>query len=133
MYYYDNANMIHEYYYTREQIVENIINDGKITNDGYYWYPNFININLKEGNEKDYEYYYPRELFKYKLYFSRYELKIYLSKIKLDYDIDDMYRKSIKFYENNISLININNINKKLPNVDFTLNELIDCFEYLNE
>lgn len=131
--YLNKNNMIIEYEYCREQIVENILCDGKKTNDGFYWYPNFSYENLLEGNCKDYEFYYPREMFKFKLYFSKSEIEAYLAKNKINnFDIDFMFRKSIQFYDNNKNLIEYKNINKKLPNVEFTLNELIDCFEYLN-
>ena len=125
--------MIIEYEYCREQIAENILCDGKKTNDGFYWYPSFIYENSLEGNCKDYEFYYPREMFKFKLYFSEDDIKAYLSKKKIDnFDIDFMFRKSIQFYDNNKELKKYKNINIKLPGVEFTLNELIDCFEYLN-
>lgn len=124
--------MINEYKFSRKKLVELIKNNNKITHDGFYWYPNFILENVIPGNEKDYEYYYPREFFKYKMYFSTNDLEAYLALEKIsDYNADGMYRKSFDFYDKNKDLCNIKNIKKKIPDVDFTIENLIDCYEYI--
>lgn len=124
--------MINEYKFSREKIISLIKSYNKRTRDGFYWYPNFILENLIQGNEKDYEYYYPRDFFKYKMYFSDNDIDAYLSKEKIsDYNSDSMYRKSYDFYDKNKDLCNIKNIKKRLPDVDFTIENLIDCYEYI--
>lgn len=123
--------MINEYKLSREKIVDMIKSNNNRTHDGFYWYPKFILENLIQGNEKDYEYYYPRDFFKYKMYFSNNDIDAYLSKKKLMFNIDSMYRKSFDFFDKNKDLINIDNIKKNIPSVDFTIENLIDCYEYI--
>lgn len=107
-----------------------LIKYSKKTPDGYYWYPNFHNLCLKSGKNSDDGYYYDRKLFEYKLYFKPEELEAFVSKKKIDIDIDFMYRKSIKFYENNKELKYLD-LKDNIPSSDYNLHELIDCFEYI--
>ena len=103
------------------------------TKEGYYWCPDFLNKNLNEGGLNDDEkYFYDRDLFKYKMYFSEEEINVYLSEKMCEFDIDQMYRKACLFHETNKELKK-NKIKDKVGNYLFTLEELIDCFEYIHK
>ena len=124
--------MIKYYKYKRYEIVEKIKKEKK-TPDGYYWCPFFLEINLDDnGLNFDDEYFYDRELFKYKMYFSEIELDVYLSKNMCMFDVDDMYRKSCLFHESNKSLVN-HKLTEKVDNYLCNVMELIECFEYLHK
>lgn len=116
------------YRYSREEIVE-IIKKCDKTKDGFYWCPKFRILNIDEGDKKD-DYYYNRELFRFKLYFSDDEINLYLSKDRLDYNFLDFYRKSTRFYETNKNIVSLN-INDYIAKKKFKVGELIDCFEFI--
>lgn len=116
------------YRHSREEIVKTIRNCEK-TKDGFYWCPKFRILNLDVGNIKD-DYYYKRELFEYKMYFSEKEIGVYLSKERLDYSFLDLYKKSQRFYENNKNIQSLN-INDYVFKNKFKVGELIDCFEFI--
>lgn len=116
------------YKYSREEIVK-IVKQCKKTKDGYYWCPKFRFLNLDVGNNKD-DYYYNREMFRFKMYFSDNELNVYLSKDRLDYNFLDFYRKSCRFYETNKNIDSLD-IDDYVIGKKFKLGELIDCFEFI--
>lgn len=121
--------MINLYKFNRNDII-NLIKAQKKTNDGHYWYPNFDDINEMKGNENDDEYYYARELFKHKMYFTVADIEIYLSKKKMKVNIDVKYRKALRFYEINKELKKFK-IDDIVPPNEFTVAELIDSYEYI--
>lgn len=115
------------YKYSRNEIVE-LIKKSPKTCDGYYFFPNFFYYNFKQGNinnENDSKYYYKRDKFKDKICFNVYDINCYLSTSKINYDIikmqfvDNQIKNIIKDFENL-------GLKDKIPNEDYTLNDLID-------
>ena len=121
--------MINHYKLDRNDII-NLIKNNQKTRDGNYWYPYFDEINEEKGKKNDCDYYYPREMFKHKMYFTDEDVELYLSKEKKDINMDAKYRKSLQFYETNKELKSLNISDLVLPN-EFTVEELIDSYEYI--
>lgn len=121
--------MIKNYAISRKDFLL-LIKYSEKTKDGYYWYPIFPEICSKNGHISDEEYYYDREYFIHKLYFKPEELDAFLSKKKMEFDIENMYRKSIMFYDTNKELKYLK-LEDTIPGSEFKLYELIDCFEYI--
>jgi hypothetical protein len=124
--------MIGYYKYTRDQIVKYIKKSQK-TCDGYYFAPRFDILNSKTGNldgENDKVYYFPREYFNNKICFSEDDIGAYLSKKKIDYDIEKMNKLDNAIYDV-IKDIRYLNLEDEVDNKDFNLNELIDTTIYI--
>lgn len=122
--------MLNYYNLSRTELVK-LIKSSNRTLDGNYWFPRFLELNLEKGKQNDTGYYYEREYFKYKMYFTRNDIKTFLSKKKVrKFDIDELYRKSCMFYDTNKELFTLD-INDFIPGRDYKLCELIDCFEYI--
>lgn len=119
-----------KYIFSRDDIVM-LIKKNKKTKDGNYWCPNIINIILIKGKVDDNKYFYERSLFKYKLYYSELDIEILLSEEPLsEIDIDEWYRKSLRFYDTNKELTDFD-INECIPGQEFTIEELIDTYDFL--
>lgn len=124
--------MLQNYKYTREEIIETIKKKNEKTKEGYYWCPYFIEMNMDEnGLNCDDKYFYDRDVFKYKMYFSEKEMEAYISEKVCFVNIDDMYRKSCLFHETNYELKD-HKLKDKVKNYLFNVEELIECFEYLH-
>lgn len=117
------------YKFTREDIVKKIKSYDKQTNDGHYWFPIFDEVNEERGITTD-DYYYPREMFKNKLYFTEDDIKLYLAKRKQRVNMDLKYRKALRFYDINKEL-KLYHVNDKVPPNEFTVGELIDAYEFI--
>ena len=84
--------MLTYYNLSRVELVKLIKSSNK-TFDGNYWFPRFLELNFEKGKQSDSDYYYDREYFKYKMYFTRKDIEIFLSKKRNNkFDIDDFYR-----------------------------------------
>ena len=116
--------------FSREELVS-FIKKGEKTQDGHYWCPRVYLILEINGDIKDEKYIYERNMFKHKLYYTKQDIEIFLeTEALLDIDVDDLYRKSYKFYETNKELT-ILSIKDKIPGKEFTLEELIDTYEFM--
>lgn len=120
--------MINHYKLSREDIVK-LIKSEETTKDGHYWYPYFDDLNEIKGQKED-NYYYPREMFKHKLYFTNEDIELYLAKKKMNINMDVKYRKGIRFYDINKELKNLK-LNDVVPPNQFSISELIDAYEYI--
>ena len=121
--------MLNSYNLSRIELVKLIKSSNK-TLDGNYWFPRFLELAFEKGRQND-PYYYTREYFRYKMYFNKDEINIFLAKErKNDFDIEEMYRKSLMFYDVNKELSTLG-INDYIPTQKYKLCELIDCFEYI--
>lgn len=120
--------MINHYKFSREDIVK-IIKTKDKTEDGHYWFPDFDDFNELKGNKED-SYYYSRDMFKHKMYFTDEDIQLYTAKKKKNTDIDFKYRKAVRFYEINKELKSFN-VNDIVPPNKFTVAELIDAYEYI--
>lgn len=121
--------MLNNYKFTRENIVKQITSFDEATQDGHYWFPLFDEINEEKGENLD-DYFYPREMFKHKMYFTKEDIRLYLSKRKERINMDVKYRKALRFYETNKELKRFN-VKDIVPPNEFTVGELIDAFEYI--
>ena len=124
--------MLQNFKYKREEIIELLKKESEKTQEGYYWFPKFIEMNMDEnGLNDDDKYFYDRDLFKYKMYFNDKEIEAYLSEKVCFINIDDMQKKSFLFYETNYELKE-HKLKNKVKNYLFNIEELIECFEYLH-
>lgn len=121
--------MLNNYKFTRENVVKQITSFDEATRDGHYWFPLFDEINEEKGENLD-DYFYPREMFKHKMYFTKEDIRLYLSKRKERINMDVKYRKALRFYETNKELKRFN-VKDIVPPNEFTVGELIDAFEYI--
>lgn len=109
-----------------------IILKSQQTPDGYYWCPRFRELLTINGDAYDGEYYYDRSIFKDSVYFSTYDLDIFLSRIKKDFDVDEYKQKKSDFLSKNEDILNIKDVNSLIPPVNsYSISELIDGYEYL--
>lgn len=118
-----------KYKYTRDFIVNKIVNSEK-TDDGHYWCPIIMDIILQEGDNDDSMYTYKREMFGLKLYFTKMDLDLLNAKKLMDIDPNEYYRKEERFFRFNVDLVNLS-ITDFIPGKKFTVKELIDGFEFL--
>lgn len=119
--------MLGRYAFQRDDIIESI-EKSEVTPDGYYFCPNFKYDNCKVGKFQDKGYKFNRELFKDKICFTREDLEAYSAEFdeSTDYfNISDMYRRD-NFVNEIISPYKTFTLNEPLPDVMFTLSELID-------
>lgn len=119
--------MIKYFKFDREEIINNIKKTKK-TNDGHYWYPKFLEMNEQQG-DKDDDYYYSRDLFRYKMYFTDKDIDLYLSKKRKNINMDIKYRKALRFYETNKELKNFN-VDDIVPPNSFSIGDLVDAYEF---
>lgn len=124
--------MLGYYKYPRMHIVD-AIKKSEQTSDGYYIMKNFPAMNNKTGTINDVNdsmYYYKRQYFKDKICFSNDDIKCYLAKKEMDYDIDKMVLLDKKIEDVTSGLLDFN-LNDKIEGKDFTLDELIDTTIYI--
>lgn len=120
--------MINYFKFDRNEII-NIIKKKKRTKDGHYWCPEFMQMNELKGNKED-EYYYARELFRYKMYFTEKDIDLYLAKKKKNANMDIKYRKALRFYDTNKELTKFK-VDDIVPPNAFTVSELVDAYEFI--
>lgn len=99
------------------------------TEDGHYWTAFMPDLLLVEGRVKDSEYFYSREMFAKKMYFTERDVDIFMSKEALDVDELEFAQVSEKFFETNKDIGNLD-VTMKLYQESFTVGELIDCFVF---
>lgn len=116
------------YKYTRKTILS-LIRGGKKTKDGHFWCPYVFDLIELMGDVSDKDYFYPRRMFGSKLYWTELEIEMFMARENLNLDINTVNVNAVKFYETNKNLINFE-LNMKLYKMNFTLAELIDCFEF---
>ena len=122
--------MILYYCLSRKEII-NIIKRKDKTSDGYYYFPDFNILNELKGNIVDVNYYYNRNIFKNKVYFTDYDINLYLSEKKIeDFDYDEYRAIYDKFYDI-FKEFKILNLKDKIPNEENTIENLIDTYEYI--
>lgn len=118
------------YAYSRDDIVRTI-RDCECTSDGIYWCPYVWDKLMREGLLDDSIYAYKREMFEKKMYFTENDIDLFLSEKKI-FNLDELnyYNKSKRFSSINDDLKNLS-IYDYVPNKLFTLEELLDCYEYI--
>lgn len=123
--------MIRSNLFSRKELVE-LIKKSPQTKDGYYFFPRFKNLVMQQGKEKDTGFFYDRCLFKDKMCFHEDDLKVFLSKKKVKYDmqlehfIDSKLQEALKGIE-------FLSLKDKLLDKDYTLEELIDTTIYITK
>lgn len=121
-----------KYALSRRNIM-NLIYDSPITKDGYYYFPNFNTFNEMKGDVSEPEYYYPRLMFRNRVYFDTIDCLLYLSRKKFRGIHPDYYRAySEKFYEMYKGYKTLG-LKDKIPEEHYSLEELIDNFEFINK
>lgn len=113
--------------YTRQKLMK-IINKCRISSEGVYWCPFLIDLIELEGEISDDEYFYPREIFYKKMYFSEEDLEIFLSKTEKKLEINEYMHKNLNFYYTNQDILNLE-IYDKINNL-YTISELLDMYEF---
>lgn len=121
--------MIRSCLLSRKEIVD-LIKKAPKTKDGNYFFPRFDVLSQSIGQIKDTGYYYDRSCFKDKMCFNEDEIKVFLSKKKIKFDMDLMRFIDTKLKEvlNNIAFLNLHDI---IPQQNYTLEELIDSTIYI--
>lgn len=109
-----------------------IIRHSNQTKDEFYWCPFIHTILLEPGSCQDNDYFYNRDLFEKKLYFTEYDLQLLMEKEEIQ-GFDQIYykQKSEKFFNTNEELVNLE-VYDRVPKNVFTVGELIDTFEFIN-
>ena len=124
--------MIGYYKYPRNKIAEKIRKSQR-TSDGFYFFPRFDILNNQTGQidgENDKIYYFPREYFNNKICFSEEDIGAYLAKKKVDFDIEKMNKLDNAVYEV-LKDVRYLELNDKIENTEFNLEELIDTTIYI--
>lgn len=118
------------YAYSRDDIVQTI-RDSERTSDGIYWCPYIWDKLMREGLIDDAIYAYKREMFEHRMYFTESDIELFLSERKI-FNLDELsyYNKSKRFSSTNEDLKKLS-IYDTIPNKLFTLEELLDCYEYI--
>lgn len=102
------------------------------TRDGYYFCPRFKALVLQPGKERDSGFYYDRDVFKNKMCFSITSIKMLLARHEMDpklADVDQIRWIDQKLDET-LKGIEFLSLSDKVPNMDYTLEELIDTCIY---
>ena len=116
--------MIRSCLMTRMELKEMIMKSEQ-TEDGYYFCPRFKALVLQDGPNSDSSYYYDRYLFRNKICFSITDIKVFLATkdMGVDTDLITIYDDKIESALHGLLTLKIKD---KVPNTDYTLNELID-------
>ena len=123
--------MIDGFKYSREEIVKMIKEKCERTKEGVYWTPNISAYLATKGLCDDKDYYYEREGFLNKVYFTKIDFEYFLSnERKNNYYYDTMKEIDKKFIENNYDTFGLKLKNKVKP-YDFTVEELLNSYIYM--
>lgn len=121
--------MIKRCLFSRKELIE-IIKKSPITNDGYYFCPRFKIIINQEGKIDDGKYFYDRSYFKNYMCFNKEDLDFFTAKKKTKKDIE-----LLMFIQNKLNEVlkgyEFLHLKDKIPNEDYTLEELIDTTIYV--
>ena len=122
--------MINKYKFDRTEIIL-LIKNAPQTRDGFFYYPKFNDINEEKGYISDNDYFYKRIFFKNKFYFSQKDLYLFLTK-KQDKKINEFefIKKTNNFKKIFLSFKHLN-LKEKPPNEKYTIEEMIDTFEFI--
>lgn len=123
--------MIKHYLLNRQELIDMIYKAPK-TQDGIYYFPRFKILSNLQGKYNDSEYFYSRDIFKKKMCFSATDIKLFLSKKEEICDINLISFIDNKL-EDTLKGIEFLDLKDKIPNNDFTLEELIDTCIYLTK
>lgn len=123
--------MIRSNLFSRKELVEMIRNSPK-THDGYFYFPRFRNLVMQQGKTKDNSYFFDRCIFQDKMCFSEDDIRAFLSKRRIKFDIQlSLYIDSkLKEVLNGIEFLALKD---NLCGKDYTLEELIDTTLYITK
>lgn len=110
--------------------LKDLILKAPMTRDGLYFFPRFRALVLAPGSIKDTTYYYDRYIFKDKTCFSITDVKMFVAKSKMDVD-EDLMRFTDQKLSDALQGLESLNLNDKVPERAYTLEELIDTCVYL--
>jgi hypothetical protein len=123
--------MIRSNLFSRKELID-LIKKSPRTHDGYYYFPRFTNLVMQQGKEQDNGYFYDRCLFSRKMCFGDDDLKAFMSRKKIKYDIQLSSFIDSKL-EDTLKGIEFLHIKDKLIDKDYTLEELIDTTIYITK
>lgn len=122
--------MISGYRFTRQELVDKIKACCKKTKDNIYWIPKITPFISLKGLNEDRKYFYNRDEFSKKIYFTDYDFLYFLTEKPLNRHIYAVMKKiDDAFLNNNYDTIGLELKQKVLP-FDFTLEELLN--NYIN-
>lgn len=124
--------MIRSTLMTRSELKDLILKSPQTT-DGYYFCPRFKALVLQPGQVRDEGYYYDRDIFKNKICFSITSVKMFVAKSEMDphqADVDQIRWIDQKL-EDVLKGIEFLNLDDKVPDTTYTLDELIDTCIYM--
>ena len=122
--------MIKGFKFSREEIVKMIKERCERTKDGIYWTPGIYIYLSGKGLCEDEKYYYKREDFYNKVYFTKIDFEYFLAKDVKNNRIYDMMKAiDEKFIENNYDTLGLK-LKQKVKPYDFKLYELLDNYIY---
>ena len=110
--------MIRYCFFSRKELKDMILKSPR-TKDGYYFFPRFRVLVQTPGKIADSGFFYDRVLFKDKAIFDEYDLKLFMSKKKMNVDLE--FNKLLNDKVNDVT------------NKDFSLEELIDTSIYITK
>lgn len=123
--------MIRSTLLSRKELKEMILQSPQ-TPDGYYFCPRFKALVLQPGKERDSGYFYDRDIFKNKMCFSITSIKMLLAKKEMDPHQADI--EQIRWIDQKLNDvlkgIEFLSLKDKVPDTDYTLEELIDTCIY---
>ena len=123
--------MIRSNLFSRKELID-LIKKSPKTHDGYHYFPRFKNLVMQQGKEQDNGYFYDRCLFSRKMCFGDDDLKAFMSRKKIKYDIQLSSFIDSKL-EDTLKGIEFLHIKDKLIDKDYTLEELIDTTIYITK
>lgn len=122
--------MLYAYKLSREEIKDFIIKNSEKTKDNIYWCPKAIPIILESGLKRDLNYYYPRSIFKNKVFFTPIDFEYFLARKKINNDYAArVIEISEEFLKNNSDTLKLKLKDKVYP-YDFSVEELLNNFIY---
>lgn len=116
------------YMITRTKIYK-LIRRCRQTGDGFYWCPVVRFLLDIEGPYVD-TYYYPRELFIKKMYYSEYDLDMFMSKEEMDVNESEYWNDEEMFYDTNKELTSFE-VYDNVVGQKFSIGELVDNYEFV--
>lgn len=123
--------MIDGFRFSRQEIVKLIQEKCERTKDGIYWTPNISAYLSTRGFSEDIDYYYPREDFLDKVYFTKTDFDYFLSKErKNNYIYENMRAIDKKFIENNYDTFGLK-LKQKVKPYDFNVEELLNNYIFM--
>lgn len=123
--------MILGYKFSREEIVNMIKEKCEKTKDDIYWTPNISVFLLQRGLSEDKKYYYPREDFYTKVYYTQLDFDFFLATKPINNYIHSMMQKiDESFNNNNYDTFGLK-LKHKVKPYDFNVEELLNNYIYI--